>query len=175
MVIPTNFKLLYSANEIYNKIYALSKQLNRDYLNKDDVCFIGVLNGAVFFLTDLMLQLDFAAGVDFIRASSYGLNTETSGNVILSNIDHLNLNNKHIIIVDDIVDTGLTLHKIKNTLQYNYNPRSIKTCVLIKKYGRERISVEIDYYCFELGNEFVVGFGLDNNNQYRNLRDIYII
>ena len=169
------FKPLFTALQIRNKIKTLATQLNKDNKNDANTIFVGILNGAVFFLTDLMIQLNFTAELDFIQASSYGSEIETSGNVTLSNLSQLDLNNKHVIVVDDIIDTGLTLLKIKTTIQEKFTPKSVKTCVLLKKYGRERVHVDIDYYCFEIDNKFVVGYGLDINNQYRNLDGIYYL
>ena len=173
---PNNFKLLFTSDRIQKAIKLLAIELDRNYIeNAKDICFIGILNGSVFFLTDLMMRLNFTAELDFIQVSSYGSDTKSSGNVTLNSIEHLDLDNKHVIIVDDIIDTGLTLQTIKTKIQKAYNPKSIKTCVLIKKHGREQVNVKIDYYCFEIDDKFVVGYGFDFEKQYRNLNEIYYL
>jgi hypoxanthine phosphoribosyltransferase len=129
---------------------------------------VGVLKGAIMFIVDLARALDLPVKLDFMAVASYGASTQTSGIVrILKDLDS-SIEGKHVLIVEDIIDSGLTLNYIVETLQTR-NPASLKVCALLNKPARRQVDVTVDYICFNIPDEFVVGYGLDFNQIYRNL------
>ena len=129
---------------------------------------VGVLKGAVMFIVDLARSTQLPVTLDFMAVASYGASTETSGIVrILKDLDN-SIEGKHVLIVEDIIDSGLTLNYILETLRTR-NPASLKVCALLNKPARRRVDVPVDYICFNIPDEFVVGYGLDYNQIYRNL------
>ena len=159
--------ILVSEEELNAKISEMGKQLAKDYADKD-LILIGVLKGAIMFIVDLARAIELPLTLDFMAVASYGASTKTSGIVrILKDLDS-SIEDKHVLIVEDIIDSGLTLNYILETLQTR-NPASIRVCSLLSKPARRRVDVPIDYICFEIPDEFVVGYGLDFNQIYRNL------
>ncbi|NLZ92872.1 MAG: hypoxanthine phosphoribosyltransferase [Firmicutes bacterium] len=166
-------KVLLSKEEIAEKIALLGEQISRDYAGKD-IFLICVLKGAVIFLADLMRQLKVPVQVDFMAVSSYGAATESSGVVrIMKDLDG-SIEGKHCLIVEDIIDSGLTLKYLKENLQ-SRQPASLKIVTLLDKPERRRVEITPDYCGFQIPDEFVVGYGLDFAEQYRSLADICVL
>lgn len=159
--------VLVAEKELAARVAELGRTIARDYASGNPV-LVGVLLGAVPFVADLMRELSIELTVDFIRASSYGAGTSSSGTVrILADLT-VDITDRHVLLVDDIVDTGLTLAALKRTLEAR-RPRSVRTCVLLDKAGRRQADVTVDYVGFTIPNVFVVGYGLDHDGLYRNL------
>jgi hypoxanthine phosphoribosyltransferase len=162
--------VLISANLIQKKVKLLSKQISKDYINRQPF-LIGILNGAFVFTADLLRHLTIPVRCDFMRVSSYNQSIQSSGKIkIIMDID-FSVKNKDIIIVDDIIDTGLTSRYIINRLKHQ-KPRSIKICALLNKTSRRIVPIKIDYCGFNIPNKFVVGYGIDYKEQYRQLHYI---
>jgi hypoxanthine phosphoribosyltransferase len=136
--------------------------------------FIGVLNGAVFFLGDLVRELTIPCRIDFIKAASYGAGTTSSGVVRLTKDVELEVAGEHVVLVEDIVDTGLTLKSILEWIEHK-RPASVRVCTLIDKAERRTEEVQVDYSGFRVEQGFLVGYGLDCNERFRNLPDIYAL
>jgi hypoxanthine phosphoribosyltransferase len=159
--------ILVSEDELQISIGNIARQLEEDYEGKELV-LVGVLKGAVMFIVDLARSTHLPVTLDFMAVASYGASTETSGIVrILKDLDN-SIEGKHVLIVEDIIDSGLTLNYILETLRTR-NPASLKVCALLNKPARRRVDVPVDYICFNIPDEFVVGYGLDYNQIYRNL------
>ena len=145
----------------------LGAEINRDYAGRDLV-MIGVLKGAVLFLADLMRELEIPCEVDFMAVSSYGSATDSSGVVrILKDLD-ASIAGRDVLLVEDIVDSGLTLHYLLKNLRAR-DPRSLEVCALLTKPERRRVDLPIRYVGFEIPNRFAIGYGLDHGQRYRNL------
>jgi len=166
-------KILIAPEELQEKVKELGKKISQDYRGQE-VLLVCVLKGAFVFLADLIRALTIPVRVDFIACSSYGTSTESSGVVkILKDLDYP-VDNKHILLVEDIVDTGLTLNYIVSILKERH-PLSLKICALLDKPERRVAPVKLDYLGFIIPNEFVVGYGLDFNGHFRNLPFIGIL
>lgn len=140
----------------------------RAAIPEDDIHFVGVLKGAVPFMADLIRAVPGGVTIDFIAVSSYGSGTSSSGEVrMLKDVD-ASLDGRHVIIVEDIVDTGLTLHYLQDLLRLR-NPRSLRTACLLSKPSRRKVEVPVEFIGFTIDDHFVVGYGLDYDEQYRNL------
>jgi len=170
---PLERALLISQEKIQGRVKEIAAQISSDY-EGEDVVLIGVLNGAVFFLADLAREITIPVRIDFMRAASYGSRQTSSGKVQLTKDVEIPLRDRSVILVEDIVDTGLTLSHIIEDLK-GKGPRSLKTCVLIDKLERREIHVSIDYCGFRVEEGFLVGYGLDFDEQYRNLPDIHVL
>jgi hypoxanthine phosphoribosyltransferase len=162
------FAELISAEAIAARVAELGAQITSDYRDKTDVIVIGVLKGSVIFLADLVRHIALPIHVDFIGISSYGDATVSSGVVQITQDVSRPLENKHVIVVEDIVDTGHTVHYLLENLQTR-RPASIRLASLLHKPERQERAVSIDYLGFTIPNKFVVGYGLDIAQQYRNL------
>lgn len=161
-------EILFSQDAIGEKVKELGQLITKDYQDKDELVVIGVLKGANIFLGDLIREVNLPMMIDFMAVSSYGHSTESSGIVrILKDLD-LDIENKHILIVEDIVDTGLTLKYLTENLK-SRNVKSLKICTLLDKPFRRKCSLEIDYVGFEIPDAFIVGYGIDYAEKYRNL------
>jgi hypoxanthine phosphoribosyltransferase len=158
---------------ILARVRELATQISSEYGGTEPI-LIGVLNGVVFFFGDLVMEMTIPSKIDFIRAASYGSGTASSGTITFTKDVEIPIQDKPVIIVEDIVDTGLTLKKIIEALE-GRSPESIKTCVLIDKQERRMEEVVIDYCGFQVEGGFLVGYGLDHDEQYRYLRDIYVL
>jgi hypoxanthine phosphoribosyltransferase len=153
--------------ELQRRIKELAADVSKDYDGKD-VLLLGILKGAVFFLSDLMRQLEIPAEVDFMAISSYGSATKSSGVVrILKDLDRP-IEGRHVLIVEDIVDSGLTLRYLLGNLG-GRNPASLEVCALLSKREARVVDVPVSYVGFEIPNEFVIGYGLDYDERYRAL------
>jgi hypoxanthine phosphoribosyltransferase len=159
--------VLVTSEQIQAATAGMGDQLTREYAGKELV-LIGVLKGAIMFIVDLSRAIRLPLTMDFMAVASYGASTETSGIVrILKDLDST-IEGKHVLVVEDIIDSGLTLNYILETLQTR-NPASVRVCALLSKPARRRVDVPVDYICFEIPDDFVVGYGLDYNQIYRNL------
>ena len=166
-------KILLSDDQIKKRVKELGTQLSADYKGKNLV-LICVLKGAVIFLADLLRTLSVPAELDFVRVSSYGENTESSCTVQFIHNINFDIKQKDVLIVEDIVDTGITLDFLKQKLLAQ-NPASLKVCCLLDKPSQRIKPVEVEYVGFEIPNDFVVGYGLDYNEKYRNLPYIAVL
>ncbi len=162
---------LISRDEIHNRVKSIAGEISADYEGREPV-FVGVLNGAVIFFGDLVRALSIPCRMDFVKAGSYGLGTESSGEVKLTKDLDVDVRGEPVVLVEDIVDTGLTLRSIVALLSCK-GPASIAVCALIDKRERRCEEVNIDYTGFEVDEGFLVGYGLDFNERYRQLSDIY--
>jgi hypoxanthine phosphoribosyltransferase len=152
-------------------IATLAEEINADLEGRDPV-FVGILKGAVYFLTALTLRLNRSVVVDFIQASSYGATTESSGTVALIKDVTVEIAGKDVYVIEDIVDTGLTLADVVALLKARH-PRSVQVVALFSKPSRRKVAVPLDFVGLEIEDRFVVGFGLDFAESFRNLRDIW--
>lgn len=165
--------ILISSEEIRDAVKKLGARITRDYAGKEPV-MIGILKGAVLFFSDLIRQIDLPLRTEFMAISSYGSATKTSGVVrILKDLDQ-DISGKDVIIVEDIVDSGLTLSYLKRAL-LERGPSSIRIVALLDKPARRKVELVPDYFCFEIPDAFVVGYGLDFDERYRNLKDIGVL
>lgn len=160
-------KILYSEDEIITKTKELGKQLTKDYDGKNPL-LVGVLKGSVPFMAELMKHIDTHIEVDFMVVSSYGNGTTSSGEVkILKDVD-TNIEGRDVIFVEDIIDTGRTLLYLRDMFKYR-QANSVKIATLFDKPEGRVVDIEADYVCYNVPNEFIVGFGLDYAEHYRNL------
>ncbi|MBQ3357015.1 MAG: hypoxanthine phosphoribosyltransferase [Oscillospiraceae bacterium] len=166
-------RILLTQEQLQTRIRELGAILSAEYAEKTPV-FIGVLRGAVHFFTDLTLQFSHPCQYDFIGAASYGDGTQTSGRVQLTKDVMTELKGRHVVVVEDILDTGLTLRFVTDWLK-SKQPASLKLCVLLDKPERRRADITADYIGFTIPNEFVVGYGLDYQELYRNLPYIGVL
>ena len=159
--------------QIQKRVKELGEQISNDYKGKLPI-FIGVLNGSFIFLADLIKNVNIHCEIDFFKLSSYGDSKISSGNVRMLKELNADISERHIIIVEDIVDTGLSLNYI-NQLLGKFKPASIKYASLLVKSESLKFDLKIDYIGFEILNKFVIGYGLDYAQKYRNLRSIYVL
>jgi hypoxanthine phosphoribosyltransferase len=160
-------EILVQPDELSHRVRELGAQISGDYAGRD-LLLIGVLKGAVFFLADLMRHIDVPCEVDFMAVSSYGSSTDTSGVVrILKDLD-APLEGRHVLIVEDIVDSGLTLQYLMRTLETR-GPASLEVCALLTKPERRLVEMPARYVGFEIPDKFAIGYGLDYAERYRNL------
>jgi hypoxanthine phosphoribosyltransferase len=166
-------EVLVQADELQHRIREMAAEIARDYHGRD-LLLIGVLKGAFLFLADLMRHLDIGCEVDFMAVASYGSSTESSGVVrILKDLDQP-LEGRNVLIVEDIVDSGLTLQYLLRNLG-SRNPRSLEVCALLTKPERRKVDLPSRYVGFEIPDRFVVGYGLDHAEQYRNLPFVAVL
>jgi hypoxanthine phosphoribosyltransferase len=164
---------LLSTEQIGAKVKELGKQISRDYAGQE-IFVIGILKGAFVFCADLMRTITVPCKVDFMAVSSYGQSTESSGVIkIMKDLDK-SVEGKHVLLVEDIVDSGLTLRYLREHLEHQ-SPASVKICVLLDKPSRRKTEVKVDYRGFEIPDEFIVGYGIDYAENYRNLPYIGVI
>ncbi|TMK96293.1 MAG: hypoxanthine phosphoribosyltransferase [Actinobacteria bacterium] len=160
-------QILLSSDEIQRKIAETGEQLTRDYAGKD-LLLVGVLKGAFVFMADLSRHINLPLEFDFMAVSSYGAATQTSGVVrILKDLDH-EINGRHVLVVEDIVDSGLTLSYLLKNLRTR-KPATLEVCALMQKTGVQRVPLDIKYKLFEIPSVFVVGYGLDFSERFRNV------
>ena len=160
-------KVLLDADTLARRVAEMGEQISRDYAGRD-LLLVGVLKGAVFFIADLMRQIDIACQVDFMAISSYGSSTDSSGVVrILKDLNET-IEGRDVLVVEDIIDSGLTLSYLLRTLQAR-EPNSLEVCALLTKPSRRKIEIKCQYVGFEIPAEFVIGYGLDFAEHYRNL------
>lgn len=160
-----------AADKVQQVIATLAEEINADMEGRDPV-FVCILKGAVYFLTALTLRLNRTVVVDFIQASSYGATTESSGTVTLIKDVTVDIAGKDVYVVEDIVDTGLTLADVVALLRARH-PRTVQVVALLSKPSRRKLEIPLDFVGLEIEDRFVVGFGLDFAERFRNLRDIW--
>ena len=165
------FILVLGKDEIDKKVSAVAEKISTDYWGHE-LILVGVLNGAFVFLSDLIRRISIPVKIDFLGASSYGSNTFSSGNIHLTKELEIDIRKKDVLVIEDIVDTGLTLTHIIDYLK-SFGPQTIKVCSLLDKRERRRADINVDYACHVIQNGFCVGYGLDYAGDYRNLPDIY--
>ncbi len=165
--------LLLTAEEIASTVKSLADQISQDYAGRE-LILVCVLRGAFIFLSDLIRHLKIPVKVDFVRLASYGTGTKTSGLVEITKDIETPIEEKEVLIIEDIVDSGRTLQFLKERLELSH-PRSVKICTLLDKKARREVKIEADYVGKEIENVFVVGYGIDFNERYRNLPDIYYV
>ena len=160
-------EVLVEADDLQRRVGELAAEIGRDYEGRDLV-LVGVLKGAVFFVADLMRSLELPCELDFMAVTSYGSATDSSGVVrILKDLDG-SIEGRNVLIVEDIIDSGLTLHYLLRNLKAR-NPASLEVCALLTKPERRRVDLPIRYVGFEIPNRFVIGYGLDYEQRFRNL------
>ena len=162
-----------SRTRIHERVRELGRQISADYRD-GQLVLLGVLNGAFVFCADLCREIDLDVEIDFIRVASYGAATESSGTISLLREPSLDLVNKDLLLVEDIVDTGTTMAWLVDHFQ-RCAARSVRICALIDKHERRRVAVTVDYAGFVLDQGFLVGYGLDSAERYRNLKAVYTL
>jgi len=166
-------KVLLEEDVVAARVAELGTEISSDYEGRD-LLLVGVLKGAVFFMADLMRQLTIPCEVDFMAISSYGASTDSSGVVrILKDLD-INIEGRDVLVVEDIIDSGLTLSYLIRNLE-SRNPATLEICALLTKPARREIDVGVRYTGFEIPNEFVIGYGLDFDERYRNLPYVAVL
>jgi len=166
-------EILVQSDDLAHRVSELAAEVSRDYRGRD-LFLVGVLKGAVFFLSDLMRQLEVPCEVDFMAVSSYGSSTDSSGIVrILKDLD-APIEGREVLIVEDIVDSGLTLSYLLRTLRAR-NPASLEVCALLTKPERRKVELPIKYVGFEIPNRFAIGYGLDHGERFRNLPYVAVL
>jgi len=166
-------EVLIDEDRLKRRIVELGEEISNDYADQD-VLLVGVLKGAVFFMSDLMRHLTIACEIDFMAISSYAGATESSGVVrILKDLD-MNIESRHVLVVEDIIDSGLTLSYLIRNLEAR-EPATLEVCALLTKPDRREIDVPVRYVGFEIPNRFVVGYGLDFAEKYRNLPYVAVL
>ena len=166
-------KILVQQDELEHRVRELGREISADYEGRD-LFLVGVLKGAVFFLSDLMRHLTAPCEVDFMAVASYGSSTDSSGVVrILKDLD-APIEGREVLIVEDIVDSGLTLSYLLRTLRAR-NPSSLEVCALLTKPERRKVDLPIRYVGFEIPNQFAIGYGLDHGERYRNLPYVAVL
>lgn len=166
-------KILFTEEQIQTRIKEIAAQIDKDYAGETPVV-VGILKGCFMFFADLVRQMKTNIEIDFMSISSYGNNTKSSGEVkMIKDLDRT-IEGRHVIIIEDIIDTGYTLKYLMTTLSAR-NPKSIKLCTLLDKKSRREVDIKPDYVCFDVGDEFVVGYGLDYAQLYRNLPVIGVL
>jgi hypoxanthine phosphoribosyltransferase len=172
-MMPDVKEVLITSQEIDDKVREIGARITEDYRGEKPL-LIGILRGAVVIMSDLMRNIDLQCELDFMDISSYGTGTSSSGVVrILKDLEE-DITDRHVLIVEDIIDTGLTLSYLLRSLQAR-KPASLEICALLSKPSRRRADLEVRYLGFEVPDEFVVGYGLDYAGAYRNLPDICVL
>lgn len=164
---------LFSEDDIHEMCERLGKELTEDYAGKKPIV-VGALKGAIYFLTDVTRHMNVAHQLDFLDVSSYGDGFESTGKVKIITDLSVDVKDRDVLIIEDIVDTGLTLKYMKDLIKER-GAKSVKCCALLNKEARRTTEVTVDYYGSKVGNEFVVGYGLDFLNMYRNIPYIGVL
>lgn len=167
-MVPESPAVLIPEERIQARVTELARRISSDYSDVDDLLLVGVLRGCYIFLSDLSRRLTIPRSIDFIAVSSYGQSTRPTGAVRLIMDLRSDIDGRHVLIVDDIVDTGNTLHYLVNLLLPR-RPASLRTCVLVRKAERLERDLSIDYLGFDIGDVWVVGYGLDHADRHRAL------
>ena len=168
-----NKKVLYTKEAISRRVAELAEEISRDYRGREPV-LIGVLKGAFIFMADLIRCLKVPCVVDFVRVASYGSGSTSSGNVIIKKDIETDITGKDVLIIEDIVDTGITMRFLVERLKEK-NPRSLKVCAFIDKRARRKVEFEADYVGFTMEDGFIVGYGLDFDEKSRFHPEVYVV
>ena len=166
--------VLISEEEIQTRVAELAAQISADYADTGDLVLVGVLKGAFIFLADLARRLQIPRTIEFIAVSSYDSGSKSTGAVRLVMDVRGNIENRHVLVVEDIVDTGHTIKYLTGMLE-SHRPASVRTAALVRKAERAEVDVEVDYLGFDIGDEWVVGYGLDYAEQHRTLPYIGVV
>lgn len=166
-------RILFSSEELQEKVKELGRDITRDYAGKYPIC-VGVLKGSFVFMADLMRRIDLPCQIEFMAVSSYGNRSETTGAVEIKKDLSMDIEGRHVIVIEDILDSGLTLSYLIHYLG-NRNPASIEICTLLDKPARRKAPVNPRYLGFQIPDHFVVGYGLDFAERYRNLPYIGVL
>lgn len=169
----SNRSILYSRDRIATEVSRLGAEISRDYAGQE-IVLVGVLKGSFLFIADLVRVIEVPTVIDFVRLASYGSGTSTSGIIEFRKELEMSIRDRNVIIIEDIVDSGYTLECLYNKLLLQ-NPRSLKICTLIDKRARREVAIEADYVGITLEDGFIIGYGLDHDERYRNLPDIYLV
>jgi hypoxanthine phosphoribosyltransferase len=172
-ILPDNYSVLIGETEIKQRLQELGKEIEKDFKGKKPI-LIGVLNGGFVFLADLIRHINIDLEIDFIRISSYGDQRESTGHVKVLKPLSADILGRHVIIVEDIVDSGLSV-KFLNQMMSAFNPAQLKFATLLHKPSKTITDIKLDYVGFEIEDKYVVGYGLDDQQIKRNLRDIFVI
>ncbi len=173
MIPAEKMEILISGEQMQRRIRELAQQINRDYKGKS-LLVVGILKGAVLFFSDLVRQLEMDVRFDFMTISSYGGSTESTGEVKIRKDLDTSISGQNVLIVEDIIDTGLTLTALRDLL-LTRKPASFKICCMLDKPSRRKVEIKPDYCCFEIPDEFVIGYGLDYAQSGRQLKDVCYI
>jgi len=168
-----SMKLLYSRDRIAAEVERLATEISRDFPDRE-LLLIGVLKGSFLFFADLVRAITSPTVIDFVRLASYGSETQSSGIVEMRKDLELPIKGRDVVIVEDIVDSGYTLESLYHRLMLR-EPRTLKICTLIDKRGRREVEIEADYVGISMDDGFIIGYGLDYDERYRNLPDIYLV
>lgn len=166
-------KVLVSKAELESRVRELGAAISRDYAGKELV-LIGILKGAAVFMSDLMREITFPVAVDYMSVSSYGSSATTSGVITIKQDINTDIRGKHVLLVEDLIDTGLTLQHLGQLFALR-EAASVRICTILSKPSRRLANIPIDYCGIEIPDEFVVGYGLDYAEQYRNLPEVWIV
>lgn len=167
------YKILFSQTEIQKKVGEIAKRISIDYRDKTPV-FVGILKGAFVFLSDLVRCIEgIDLEIDFLGVCSYGNNTSPAGKPVITKDITIDITGRDVIVIEDIVDTGSTFQFVINHIRRK-NPSSLQICALVDKRGRRKEDVEVNYIGFELESGFVIGYGMDFSEKYRNIKDILL-
>ncbi|HEY5674911.1 MAG TPA: hypoxanthine phosphoribosyltransferase [Malonomonas sp.] len=166
-------RILFSRDKIAAEIKRLGREISDDY-GDQEIMLVGVLKGSFLFIADLIREIESPSVVDFVRLASYGSGTQTSGIIEFRKELEMPIKNRDVIIIEDIVDSGYTLECLYNKLLLQ-QPRSLKICTLIDKRARREVEIEADYVGISMEDGFIIGYGLDHDERYRNLPDIYLV
>jgi hypoxanthine phosphoribosyltransferase len=166
-------KIVINEEQIRNRLVELSRKLTCDYEGKAWT-IIAVLNGSLVFLADLIRLIPFPIRLDTIDAATYGESTFPAGDTKVLRQFKIDIEDKDVLVIDDIIDTGSTLKRVLDDIK-KYNPKTLKSCVLLNRKSRKQYNIKPEYSCFDIGDDFVVGYGLDYNNKYRNLPYIGVL
>ena len=167
-------KILITEEEVKEAAKKLAKQIENDYKDDEEIIFVGLLKGSVQFMADLLKNVDLMCTIDFMCVSSYGKGTKSTGRVNIIKDLSEPIDDKNVIIVEDIIDSGNTLSFIKKYFSAK-NAKSVRICTLLNKPSRREVEIDVDYIGFEVPDEFVVGYGLDFQEHYRNLPYIGVL
>ncbi|HOP73331.1 MAG TPA: hypoxanthine phosphoribosyltransferase [Thermoclostridium caenicola] len=169
----SKLKVLITREELAAKVKELGQRISKDYEGKE-LLLVGVLKGGFMFLADLVREITIDVNIDFISCSSYGNSTVSSGIVrILKDIDY-DITGKHVLLVEDLIDTGLTLTYLKDLFMAKHCA-SVKICTILDKPSRRKVDLQVDYQGIIIPDKFVVGYGLDYAEKYRNLPEVYVV
>jgi hypoxanthine phosphoribosyltransferase len=165
--------VLVSKAELEQRVRELGAEISRDYEGKELV-LVGILKGAAVFMSDLMREITFPVGIDYMSVSSYGNSSTSSGVVTIKHDIDTDVRGKHVLLVEDLIDTGLTLQHLQQLFLMR-EAASVRICTILSKPSRRLVDVPIDYCGIEIPDEFVVGYGLDYAEQFRNLPEVWIV
>lgn len=168
-----NRRILFSRERIATEVSRLGQEISRDFAGQE-VMLIGVLKGSFLFIADLIRTIEVPTVVDFVRLASYGSGTSTSGIIEFRKELEMPIRDRHVIIIEDIIDSGYTLECLYHKLLLQH-PRSLKICTMIDKRGRREVEMDADYVGITMDDGFIIGYGLDHDERYRNLPDIYLV